>query len=547
MLRANYLMLFFLFAGMLTGQQASNLCRIYEAMPDRAANRAACSVTDYSVEEILDGCYKVYVRVNVHFFLNAAGLTDAARSSDRYSPREALYRAENLLAKVNGYSSGATNNAPWNQERWGAVVTDPQCLPIRYLLNEVIIHPQIVSVNTAFNTLGNDPHYAGAMNLFVLNYPGSSNGAARLGGRVLTVENFGALNTVHEFGHAFTLLHPHDVSDEYDGCPDTWYRAPEAYDANEDGIAEYYGNTCWGLGPEGPLSPNTGIDDPQYEYCEVDSINVFSRHPCCNADYLDNNAMTYGNAATNISTAVMTPCQVKKMLTNLIEEKCDLLEVVRPDCAPTSAFATLLPSVDTSKDCRYCFRLEASTKESEYRIKITTANGMQTFDSDWRNGPADSFCIVVENGPQQLEDDLILNAGTNYRFSLETRNACDSDTYDYDFTTPSLVVCPAVAEPDTSPVNLPHLTDLTLFPNPTEGSCTLRYSLDRPLEVRVFLVPGLGNLAKSAIPIAQASGFREAGRQTHLFSADELYPGLNYVVIQVGDERIIKSVIKVVN
>ena len=487
-MRFSIFVFFLFFFSCVYSQNEDAFCRTFsnEGFDGSPSNRSVfqyCGVGAFNPQFIQDNCYEVWIRVNVHFLVSSTtGRTVAKPGQPTYLPSEAYQVAQNLLSSANGFNENIGDNAPWNQAYYGVPVTAPQCVPFRYLLNRVVFHPE----GTSDNTIRFDPVYEDGMNLVVKNTP--SDGYAFVNSDFAAVGNFSPQNVVHELGHNFNLEHTHDVDDLHDGCTDTWFRPKESWDANEDGDPEYVNNNrCWNDSPQGKISPNVGPNDPTFDYCVVDSVNVLSQHPCCFDYNQNNNVMTHSGYATQASLASLTPCQVGRALTNIGDTKCDLIEDVNPICRPTSAFIGVTPSVDFTIDCSFVFRMKATVHETDHRIYIEILdNGVYSmfYDSDWISGGADVFRVAVATDLNDKFADLILLADKSYRITLETQNTCDTDSYTYEFSTR--------AGCDMDIVGPVSIGDVEVYPNPFWDGTRLIYSLSESKDVQIF-TSGISN------------------------------------------------------
>ncbi len=103
----------------------------------------------FTVQTIFDNCTKIWLRVNIHFFLddNCEGTLDPL-GIETISPEQAYEVAESLINSANDRLEN--NREQWNQAPWGVPPDQTRyCVPFRYLLSGVYVHCSTTATNTS--------------------------------------------------------------------------------------------------------------------------------------------------------------------------------------------------------------------------------------------------------------------------------------------------------------------------------------------------------------------------------------------------------------
>ncbi len=103
----------------------------------------------FTVQTIFDNCTKIWLRVNIHFFLddNCEGTLDPL-GIETISPEKAYEVAESLINSANDRLEN--NREQWNQVPWGVPPDQTRyCVPFRYLLSGVYVHCSTTATNTS--------------------------------------------------------------------------------------------------------------------------------------------------------------------------------------------------------------------------------------------------------------------------------------------------------------------------------------------------------------------------------------------------------------
>lgn len=502
--------------------------------PDNSPDPHACDFGTYDI----NNCGLIYIAVNFHFFVNddCSGNVGAAPGLN-LTQGEAFQEAESILKRANNYNERIGQNMQYNQAFWGAPVTAPQCVPIRYVTNEIFIYcdsSRKQNPGGASAPWANSTSYPGAINtavadIFFSSQP-SVTGYTNIGARYVVVENFEGQNFHHEVGHTGTLQHTNAANEFCDDTP----RIDWEYDFNNDSIFERnsFNNPCF------DSAPFVTVNNVDYDQCNPDGTVVINRSPCCDMENRDNNTMVAGAlAAQQSSRAAMTPCQVGTLVTNYFTTKCDMVRAVEPACPPASAFIGVLPSVDFSQDCDFTLYFEASMEDKEYRLTYELLEGnsySRLFRTDWASGPATNrhYGVGRNRGQNGIDQTLLSNA--DYRITLETKNNCgEAAEHSIIFTTGD---CDIRDDDGGGVVFIPE-GNLRVFPNPTNQGSTLEYTVNANTEVDIYWA-GMGTDGHY-LPLqhhSSGSGTKTPGNYSVQFTNQQLKQGVNYIIIQTADE-----------
>jgi hypothetical protein len=278
---------------------------------------------------------------------------------------------------------------------------------------------------------------------------------------------------------------------------------------------------------------------------EAVCTNIINTHPCCGRDDLiSNNVMHYSVAATERSRAAMTPCQMSRALNTLFDEKCDLVRSVMPPCPPVSAFIGIVPSVSTNEDCAFTLHFESSMNESEHRIIVETLVGgvfRQPATPDWVDGRATDLSLAIGTNLNDKFADRIFLSNTTYRVTLETKSSCGGTAnYSVEFTTGD---CDLGAT--GGGIILISEGGMTVYPNPANHGTRLTYQLNAESDVQIYWasLDVNGQFTPPQLKSVE-SGLKTGGEYFVDFSNEDLKNGLNYIILQAGDEIHYRSVAK---
>lgn len=408
----------------------------------------------FDVEYVFSNCIPVYVRVNLHFFVND-DCNGLVQQMDK-NQKDVFGVAEEMIY----YANRTFEN---NEAQWQVVGAVAPCVPVRLVLKGIYMHCKSDAVGIT-NTIELNEQFGvnktTEINFYIadtdigasgIGYHRDKSGSATFFNKESwwTIGNF-----VHELGHILNLDH----SFSNDGCEDT----PQIkfnWDKNCNGIIESSSNkdenerdlTCWNKLEANKNPGDKGYSDINKNLIhDCDEQNPCKECPCCRQEFIDNNVMSY-SAIKN----ALTECQVRKMLDDLSGFNCSLIETIG-GCPPATAFITQIPEdLKDQSRCRECLILEASTDEEEYELKIYKRINSQeqlVYDGGRVMGQAKIFCYKTGLAFQGLKD--YLEPDARYVAYLKTKNSCSEDTYRYEFTT------------NTSDCNNVHYESLVVTPNP---------------------------------------------------------------------------------
>jgi len=496
----------------------------------------------FEVDDVQSNCTKVWVKVNVHFFLedDCSGTLDPS-GHDPATMEDAYEKADDLIN--NWFNSKLENNhQQWNQiSMWGIDTVQPaQCNPIRYVLSGVHVHCNSTARDTGayylsyfINNFAVNP--ASEFNVFFVFWPGETSGQASYANKAFTTEDFTSGVFNHEFGHCAGLNHTHNL----DGCADT----PQIIfkvDFNCDGDktdnfpsglgSENTWRWCWSfITPPAPMDYDSNSVIDYADACDA----LCLVEPCCDSTYLNNNVMAYNKYQG--SHGAFTSCQINKMLTTLSSQAyCDYLAQVGGECAPPMANIHVFPDESVSEDCSYCFQLAASSNEEEYKVEILTTSNTLIYNHGWKTGLAWQFCI--SRSPKYSNSYMHdLQPNTNYKLRLTLKNACDTESVEeITFRLPELPLGGCEVQP------APH--EMTsVYPNPFTNSLTVEYDTEAPGSMDMYLFP-----AGSGSDILLSSEYISTpGSYQEVLNTSSVPTGTYFLVLSLDGAVISTTAIKI--
>ncbi|NBC06008.1 MAG: hypothetical protein GVY26_02335 [Bacteroidetes bacterium] len=484
----------------------------------------------FDISWVQENCAPVYIRVNVNFFLddNCEGeLAAAPGVSIDLSPENAFSVAEQLIDDANAFFETMSQNLLGDNDQWhsdvhGAVVTDAQCIPFRYVLDRVTVNCDAAAQSTGinfndFNNYGVDE--ATAINIFVSDVLGGPNGFIVDYDETRTVvENFNPAVLNHEMGHVLNLRHTFTE----DGCDDTWDYNWE-WDSDCDGVPDVFYDRCF------DNEPVHNDQNACTDFCEP--------HPCCEWSAQNNNLMTHSRWLSDPKTAALTPCQIERMLTDLSDNLCDYVIHVDCGCPPVNAFIGTLPLPEDAVECSACFYMEASDNESLYGIEIVDGNGNIVVETGQVPGQVGQYCI-------RPRYDLFGNAswpngmqsGVTYTMRLQTYNECgDMDEDEIAFTLPQ--ICEIEPEQPEGPTVILHGTS----PNPFTDDVQVFFDIKEEGMLKVHAMhANSGTYYGELLSEYHALG---DGKVRH-FNLSNFMTGANTIVFELNGQLQVETIIK---
>jgi len=515
----------------------------------------------FNVNLVQQTCAKVWVRVNVHFFLDDDCEGTLYPINTVEIPIEDAYVvAEDWVNRANDQMENLYPQ--WVQiPLWNINQVKPaQCSPIRYALSGVYIHCNTNARNTTGSNVGYFRDNFGVntdteFNAFLVEWIGGATGEAdALGGMAFTSENLWHSNFNHEMGHVLDLRHTFDdpFIEGIDDTPNVRYRI----DFNCDGDT----NDNWAsLGGENETVIRKGI------WCQPDDCGAISgvvpidyngdgvidyQNPCdsaliasgclpepgCSWDYHTNNLMHYGGYLE--CCGVFTEGQITRMLEYLsTPQGCEYKEVITDDiCLPPMSNIHILPTESTDGDCSFCFQIQASIHDAYYRLDFLRPNGALQYSTDWQEGPATEFCISnTFKYLNQYKYGFV--AGVEYTAVLTIVNECGEEAVEeINFILPGLPQngCSIVPDNDVEIKNV--------YPNPFIHSIDIEYKTDRSGNLSFWLIPRNtgGNDLLLAMEYVSA-----AGTYFKTLTTTQASSGMYYLVLELDGEVISKALIKI--
>ncbi len=515
-------------------------------VPDNDASDASC----FDVEKIITDCDLIWVRVNVHFFLDDNCEGDIAawdklwciQNNPPYLPGcdfsagNVHNIAEMLINRSNEFAENMSDNSLFYNETMQLGIepttsSPPQCMPIRFLLDGVHIHcdtkSQLITDFNLFNS--NQVNPTGAINIFITQtgtFPGGSNpgGFTNYGANAMVNASltWGAPSTIiHEFAHMYWVRHPweegpvpYDLSDTFNPSW-SW-----DHDCNPN-TPEIESQTCWDTNPrhDGKNACGNPI------FC--------TDHPCCDWDIQTSNIMAYSGWASNGDYATMSTQQLRILLTELNKD-CKKVVAVDPDCPPASANIVIPPLEGTGSDCDFCINFGASMNETEYQIsfeQMVNGIGIPFRSSGWVSRPAGQYCISLRS--LKGYGDFLeggFKKGGKYKITLNVKNDCgEVSTKTVEITLPNRTC-----------VNDQDWPVLEVLPNPASDFTKIKISLNHSVTNALLVAnhPLRGNY------IVQNLGNLNAGNTEIDLNTYDWSEGFNFIQLVTDDQIYSTTLIK---
>ncbi|MFK8105270.1 MAG: T9SS type A sorting domain-containing protein [Saprospiraceae bacterium] len=488
----------------------------------------------FDLEYVQENCIPVYVKVNVHFFLddNCEGALAVGPSGpSNLTPEAAFQTADDMVANANAYFALASTNSQnknqqWNAATHGAVVTSAQCIPIRYVLSGVRIHCDSDAQTTGVSMSDFLPYYTNAaseVNIFLSNIVGST--ATGFAGSHVVVENFGSGLFNHELGHVFSLNHT--FVNGGDGCNDTW-NYPWEWDLDGNGTTDVADNMCWDNGPT-------------YNDKNACDLEEFSEaHPCCAWSAQNNNLMGHNAWRSSAAYVAVTPCQITRMLGDISENMCEYVADVG-GCPPPSAFIGRVPVAQEDVGCNVCFYLGGSFNESVHEIEVFDLLGNLLIGTGEVFQEAGVFCIAptLENGT--LKWPTGFQSKSRYKIRLTVENQCgDMDVHELIFRLPKPKSCETISDV----LSFKKLEDNTFgalktSPNPFNDAFTLNFVTENSTTYELAMIDSQGRLVKTI----QGTS-RKGKNELEVNALEALATGIYFYKLQVGNVQYAGKVLK---
>ena len=381
-------------------------------------------IASIDVPALMEDCIPVFINVNVHWFLeDDCGESYNIKELKDMKREQAFEYAHRLVDEANAMWINMADNK-YFQAKQAPEPSEPQCIPIQYVLRDVIVHCDKKAQNTRVGFKKFYPYVKDGdqyMNIFISNVSGAS-GFAGGRGHMLVMENISPALLNHEMGHNFSLMHAYinerSNAQTKNGCMDVFLPASINWDGDGDGKLDSKkpkGN-CWNDMAGGDKN-NNGVGD----WCE--GIYKDNPHPCCSWAYQNNNLMVSSALANSPNYAAITPCQIEAMMHTINEKKLKYVEQVG-GCPPPAAVIGQFPDKKTAvQQTMRCFHMEASFNTVAYHLKLWDEE-KALFESEKMTGQPEVWCINETEGAFWMEK---LVEGRTYTLELSVSNSCNQE------------------------------------------------------------------------------------------------------------------------
>ncbi len=364
------------------------------------------------------------------------------------------------------------------------------CVPIRWVLNDVIFHcdslwkergvftsrdsfPRPSDVNNQFG-LNTDTEY----NIYIMTHNEASGEANGLGGSANSMVTNGFSRGLfnHEMGHVLGLRHSWGF-DRIDDTPETAFD----FDLNCDGTisSSEMNLQCWNnFASQNPIPSWNHSTGSFPNACDA-GPPCAEQHPCCGWTNQNNNFMAYN--AHNDCCGACTHGQIRVMVQTINDDQCDYIEDIGGDCPPPMPILEVLPVQNMYEtNCSFCFYIGASMNETAYKMEFfEAASHTLVHTTGLLPGPAPkTYCIDVSGKTLSWANGF--QAGTDYIARLTVENGCGNQKEkELQFTLPSNCI----------PKNPPTFDWLKMpAPNPHNEDFSFQYEIFEEGELEIVLV-----------------------------------------------------------
>lgn len=526
-----------------------------DQLPQHAVDSPVMDTSCFNLQYVLDNCVPVYIRTTVHLFAddNCDGRVRLSPTKEYDSDGnwtgnyinedvtqvDGLQQAEDLIDNMNAFNEAIGRNHEWYNDIVPVDPADqsgPQCFPVRYVLDDVIIHCDSDRQSNSFTTVDDytDDFGSGSQyDIFIyeLTSTGSStpSGASYLREASHNSGSFSPANHVHEAGHSFGCKHTFTPGD--DGCADTW-NPGWSWNGCEGNEARSSDVSCrWTI---------SSSDDRCDDECAIP-------HPCCGWDFQTNNVMSYSGFGdwpgeykedgSWKNGANMTACQMELQLWTIRDHLCDIVydDQIGSPCPPVAANIGALPTSDGGLECPPCFYLGTSDNEYQHQLVLMDESGNQLFNSGNIINEAGQFCL---NATQDKDGNwhwpYELTSGQSYTLLLSVQNECgdsDTETHNFSLGNPHCYI--------STPVT-PSLVLGLIAPNPSNGMITVDLDVVSAGNLSVYGVHTYSQTEYGAIHCE----YKQAGPQSVQIDISNWQSGPNTLIFELDGHIIGQQITK---
>jgi len=471
----------------------------------------------------VEGVYELYLKVNVHFFVDdecEGDLAAAPYVTSDLDQKKAWIIARQMIDDANNHfitmgENPQSLNHQWHTQEHNVDDSPAHPIPLRYILKDVYVHCDADAHSTPVSASKFSSHLVDEdeiLNIFVSSIT-TANGFAFSSVPLIVVEDFSSGLFNHEVGHILGLPHTHGNPTF---CNDTW-RYNWVWEPC--GYASSSGNRCW-------------HSDNIFENQNACDVNIFCEaHPCCEWIAQNNNIMTYSAWAGNPVYSALTQCQLGKSMEKLSTALCDYVEAVNPSCPPVSAITS--PILENGS-CNFCIDLRASMGGTAYKLDFYKLPSQNLASTGWIQGSPGKYCWnTVQHKPGSGAWLNGLQPESEYKMVLSVRNACDEvATYEREIGTPE--DCFTSVDDAVVQVNV--------IPNPIATNLQIDYEIFNTADVLIYVLnPITGVYANGFID----EGTKNSGIHTVYFTTSTWATGHQYLIFYVNGH--VSSIILIKN
>lgn len=390
---------------------------LYESKIPAPTDLSLPGDTCLNVKGIISNCQTLWIKVNIHLYVNdqcegklamSSGVTYDTNLENAYSI------AEDIINKSNLFAENISDNKPFQNE---SIKLPPvaQCYPMRFLLKDVHVHCDNQRLTDKHNWNNQVVNQNDEINVFVTKITNGPNGWTNFKGDYLVSNGLTGAIIPHEVLHIGNVHHTWEEYGIYQ-LEDTWQNNVDwDHDCNPDTPNFKGAINCWSTADSSK--------------CPMISCPLNIKHPCCDWGHQTSNLMSGSAWAENGTYATVTHDQIERALTTFNQLFCQKIAAIDPECPPSSSVIGILPAENLQDDTSYSINFEASMNEVEYKYEFFL-DGLDeqklVYSCNWKNGKAKSYCVNLKSKwyakPGNYEDGF--KAGYTYNVKLLTKDAC---------------------------------------------------------------------------------------------------------------------------